>query len=510
MSPASHAASLPLFLVALLACRAAPPSGAPGPAPALAEAPRVEAQASAPELAPTDGAGALELGDPYYPGLGNGGYEVEHYDLALDLVLDSDELTGLVTLRANALQALARFSLDLYGLEVTAVTVDGVAARFERNEPVPGPRGAPPRSTELIVHAPEVLAAGASFTVAVAYEGEPGPRPDPAVPFLKGTGWQRLESGVYVMAECIGASGWFPCNDHPRDKATYSFRVSVEQPYTVAANGILKEVLEEGERRTFVFDAPDPMATYLVTLNAAEFALIHATGPRGIPVTTYHPPLASEEELEPFRRQPEVLEFLETVFGPYPFVAAGAVVAHEGLPGALECQTIPVYGRGLPLEVVVHELAHQWYGDCVSPDLWRDMWLNEGFATYSEWLWVEHELGSAAYRGHALDAYRQLRARGVGSPFDPGVEAVFSGRVYTRGAMVLHGLRQEVGDEVFFRILKSWVESRRNGNASTAQFTAHAAEVAGRDLAPFFEAWLYAPVTPEVAEFEPAAPAPGQ
>ncbi|MEQ1894688.1 MAG: M1 family metallopeptidase, partial [Planctomycetota bacterium] len=387
----------------------------------------------------------------------------------------------------------------------------GAEARVERNEPVPGPRGAPPRSTELVVHAPQVLAAGARFTVTVAYEGEPGPRPDSAVPFLKGTGWQRLESGVYVMSECIGASGWFPCNDHPRDKATYSFRVSVEEPYTVAANGLLKEVLEEGERRTFVFDAPDPMATYLVTLNAAEFELIHASGPRGIPLTTYHPPGASEQELEPFRRQPEVLEFLESVFGPYPFVAAGAVIAHEGLPGALECQTIPVYGRGLPIEVVVHELAHQWYGDCVSPDLWRDMWLNEGFASYSEWLWTEHELGRAAYRSQAHDAYRELRARGVGSPFDPGVEAVFSGRVYTRGAMVLHGLRQEVGDETFFRILQSWPVAHRGGNASTAQFTSHAAVVAGRDLAPFFEAWLFAPVTPEIAEFESgAAPVEGQ
>jgi aminopeptidase N len=481
----------------LAACQSPVPQAdatAVEPAPATASVAAPEAHAGQ--------HGARELGDPYFPGAGNGGYDVEHYDLALELELDSDELEGVATLRVRALVDLASFSLDLYGLEVTRVTIDGAEARFERNEPVPGPRGEAARSTELIVHPSAPRPAGSTFSVAVTYEGEPGPRPDPAVPFLAGTGWQRLESGAYVMAECIGASGWFPCNDHPRDKATYSFRISVEKPYTAAANGLLVEVLDEGERRTFAFDAPDPMAAYLATLNAAEFELIEDTGPRGIPVTTYHPPGASEAELAPFRRQPEVLAFLEEKFGPYPFVAAGAVIAHEGLPGALECQTLAVYGRGLPIEVVVHELAHQWYGDCVSPDLWQDMWLNEGFATYSEWLWAEHVGGAAGYERAARDAYRQLRERGVGSPFDPGVSAVFSARVYTRGAMVLHGLRREVGDETFFRTLKTWVEQHHDGNASTADFTAHAAAIAGRDLASFFDAWLYSPVTPEVVDYE--------
>lgn len=495
----SRSCSLPsasLSFLAFAACRA-------DPAAVQRTSTGSQEESFAPQEPGGPRAGALEIGDPYFAGAGNGGYDVEHYELVLDVELDSDALTGQASLRARALEELASFSLDLYGLEVTRVTVDGTEARFERNAPVPGPRGEPARPTELLVEPARPLARGAAFTVAIDYGGEPGPRPDPSVPFLEGTGWQRLESGAYVMAECIGASGWFPCNDHPRDKATYSFRVSVEKPYTAAANGLLKEVEDAGERRTFVFDAPDPMATYLATLNLAEFEVFTATGPRDIPITTYHPPGASAEELEPFRRQPEVLAFLETVFGPYPFVAAGAVIAHEGLPGALECQTLPVYGRGLPIEVVVHELAHQWYGDCVSPDLWRDMWLNEGFATYSEWLWAEHVGGAAAYGNEVRNAYHQLRG-GVGSPFDPGVQAVFSARVYTRGAMVLHGLRQEVGDEPFFRILKSWVERHHDGNASTAEFTAHASATVGRDLAAFFDAWLFAPLTPEIAAYEEA------
>ena len=344
----------------------------------------------------------------------------------------------------------------------------------------------------------------------VLYGGSPAGRPDPAFAFLpKGSdvGWGRKKSGVYVASQCIGAASWFPCNDHPRDKASYSFRVKVAKPWTAAANGVLTEVIEEGEARTFVFEARDPMARYIATLNVAEFGVLESKGPRDIPVRIYHPPDATEEELAEFRRQGEVLEFLERHFGPYPFEAAGAVLQKEPAAGALECQTLPVYGRGCGVEIIVHELAHQWFGDSVSVDLWRDMWLNEGFASYADWLWTEHTGGKEAYDQLARRTYAELRARKTGSPFDPGVAQMFSGRVYQRGPFVLHGLRREVGDEVFFRILSGWVETNRNANASTASFVAYASKCAGRELAPFFDAWLFAEVTPEVKELEspPAA-----
>jgi aminopeptidase N len=453
-------------------------------------------------------AGALDIGDPYFPGLGNGGYDVEHYGLELDLDLSADELDARATLRARALQDLASFSLDLYGLEVGGVRVDGKEARFERPAPASRPDGKPTLPVELVIHPTDSLRAGAGFEVEVRYSGSPVVRPDPSVPFLQGVGWARMETGVYVVSECTGASSWYPCNDHPRDKATYDLRVTVAKPYTVAANGLLREVIEKGDKRTFVFAAGDPMASYLATLDVAEFGVLEAEGPRGIPVRIYHPTDATEEELAPFRRQPEVLAFLETVFGPYPFEAAGGVLSYENIGGALECQTIPVYGRGCGLEVIVHELAHQWFGDCVSPDLWRDMWLNEGFASYSEWLWHEHTVGSAGYQEKARRTYHDLRRRKTASPFDPGVERVFSGRVYTRGAMVLYGLRREVGDETFFRILQNWVVVHHDGNGSTQGFVQHASKVAGRDLTAFFDAWLFSAVTPELTEFGPDEPAP--
>ncbi|HEX6884043.1 MAG TPA: M1 family peptidase, partial [Planctomycetota bacterium] len=195
------------------------------------------AQAST-NVRPPAGAGALEIGDPYFPGLGNGGYDVEHYALELAVDMDTDAITATARIRARALQDLAAFSLDLYGLEVQRVRVDGQDARFERPAPTEGASGKP---TELVLHPAAPLAAGAAFTAEVAYGGSPAGRPDPAFAFLPGapgSGWRRLGSGVYVTSQCIGASSWFPCNDHPRDKATYSFRVTVQRPWTAAANGL--------------------------------------------------------------------------------------------------------------------------------------------------------------------------------------------------------------------------------------------------------------------------------
>jgi len=476
--------------------------------PASVSLARPQASLQAPPRASQ--AGALEIGDPYFPGLGNGGYDVEHYALELDIDMKTDVVAATARIRARALLDLASFSFDLYGLEVKSVRVDGQDARFERTPPAPLADGASGKSTELVIHPAAPLAAGAVFETEVAYGGSPAPRPDPAFAFLpqsKGTGWQRRPSGVYVTSQCIGASSWFPCNDHPRDKASYSFRVKVAKPWTAAANGVLTEVIEKGEARTFVFEARDPMASYLATLDVAEFDVLESKGPRGIPVRIYHPKDATEKELAGFRRQGEVLEFLEMIFGPYPFEAAGGVMQSEPAGGALECQTLPVYGRGCELETILHELAHQWYGDSVSVDLWRDLWLNEAFASYAEWLWLENTEGVEAYEQKARRTYAELRKRKTGSPFDPGVAHAFSERVYQRGPFVLHGLRKEVGDDVFFRILKDWVETHKNGNASTADFVAFASKCAGRELAPFFDAWLFADETPVVKELEPPAPA---
>jgi aminopeptidase N len=476
---------------------------------AAAGRPSQEAAATARQAQPVEG----DVGghDPYFPGLGNGGYDVQHYDVDLKVELFSEQLTAEVRITAVALVDLVSFSLDLYGLEVTAVEVDGIAAGFERAGASEGKdaeegEGEATPASELIVRPAMPLRAEATFEVTVRYHGWPQGRYDPSVRFMP-VGWLPREEAVYVVSECIGASSWLPCNDHPSDKATFAYRVTVEKPYSVAANGLLVEEIDLGEKRTFVWKARDPMATYLATVNVAEFDVYEDEGPRGIPIRVYYPK-GAEEQARPFHQQAEVLRVLENAFGPYPFEAAGGVVANTQMGGALECQTMPVYGPGMGVEVIVHELAHQWYGDAVSPELWRDMWLNEGFASYSEYLWIEAKEGKEAYEERAKRSYERLRRSATGSPFDPGVEQVFSGRVYTRGAMVLYGLRAEVGDEAFFRILKSWVETHRNGNGSTAQFVAHATRIAERDLAAFFDAWLYSEITPVVEAWGAIEPQP--
>ncbi len=216
-------------------------------------------------------------------------------------------------------------------------------------------------------------------------------------------------------------------------------------------------------------------------------------------------------------RQPEIIGFLAGVFGPYPFSAAGGIVVDAaGLGFALETQTRPIYSPVFftdPLSgdnVVVHELAHQWYGDSLAVAEWRDIWLNEGFATYAEWLWNEREgLGTPDETFDIL-----MGAINADSPFwdltigDPGPDLLFDGRVYTRGAMTLHALRRAVGDDAFFRVLRRWADLQRGGNVTTGELVALAERISGQQLDELFEAWLYTPEKPNAGTAARAAAAP--
>ncbi|MEL4319199.1 M1 family aminopeptidase [Leifsonia sp. YIM 134122] len=210
-------------------------------------------------------------------------------------------------------------------------------------------------------------------------------------------------------------------------------------------------------------------------------------------------------------REPEVIAFLEQQFGPYPFDEAGGIVDDfEGLGFALENQTRPIYDQsffsGSPEQgdgVVVHELAHQWFGDDVALKRWSDIWLNEGFATYAEWLWAEYE-GYADPQAYFDDLYSapaddDFWTLTIG---DPGPDAIFDGAVYDRGAMTLQALRQTVGDEDFFDIVQTWAHVKSGGNGTTAQFIALAESISGTDLGAFFDDWLFTgekPAAPDAA-----------
>ena len=649
------------------------------------------------EAPPSYTPGAPGLGDPYYPEDGNGGYDALHYALEVDYEPATDELTGRAEMRAEATQDLSSFNLDLAGLTVDAVEVDGEKAEFKR------------AGSELTVIPAEGIDDGDSFESVVTYHGVPQTIEDA----FGLSGFFHTDDGAMVMGQPHVAATWFPVNDHPSDPAGYTFDVTVPQGLQVVANGRLVHEEAANGRHRWVWEAEEPMASYLATFNVGKFDLdeyradglkfvdaydpdlftqlaAHAgrqfasaqagdgaykrltrtiavpagraelsfwmnrelqggrdfvfveartpgrqdwttlpdrnghtstaagrscpdwlklhpflkhyqsakpdgtcasTGSSGtwnaasgvgeaweewkvdlsayagsdvelsityasdaetaynglfiddIAVSTGEggtsfeddgdtwdgwaaggPPAGSPDIGESWTatdeppatlgarteaslaREPEILRFLEGYFGDYPFGDAGGIVDDlAGLGFALENQTRPVYAKDFfyaqPLAdlVVVHELAHQWYGDSVRVADWREIWLNEGFTTYAEWLWSE-EQGLET----AQEFFDKRAAIPASDPFwkvvigDPGADALFNIAVYERGAMAVHALRQAVGDEDFFTILRRWPEEQAGGDATIGEFIALAEDVSGEDLGPLFDMWLYAPEKPGV------------
>jgi len=455
---------------------------------------------SSTSIAPLDtgpSAGAEGLDDPYFPMLGNGGYDVDHY--TLDLIVDpvDGSLQGEVTIEAAATATLSAFNLDFIGLTIQSVTVDGTAAPFFRD------------GGELVIVPAELLPAGEAFTTTVAYGGIPEPWLFPSESFS--FGWMHTADGVYVVAEPDAARTWFPCNDHPSDKATYTFRITVPDPYVVAASGSLVDTIPalntaaDDPASTYVWEMPYPMATYLATIVVAEMERVPRPGPPGVIIRDYLPTWVDPSDVAEFALSGEMIEYLETVFGPYPFDAYGHALVAD-LPAALENQSLTVFGDAwigsdILEYVVLHELAHQWFGDSISPATWQDIWLNEGFATYAEWLWIERNFGRAEMLGYAEGVYWDVTAIDHPPPGNPGAFDLFNYEsVYLRGALTLHALRAAVGDDAFFEIIRSYYDTFAYGNASTDDFISVAESVSARDLEDFFFAWLYDPTMPPFPE----------
>ncbi|MFF0896731.1 M1 family metallopeptidase [Streptomyces sp. NPDC003278] len=423
--------------------------------------------------------GAAGAGDPYFPLSGNGGYHVGHYDLTLRYDTASRRLDGKAVLTARATQRLTRFDLDLSGLKVTGVTVGGHSAGFRRN------------GQELVVTPKHALRAGQEFKVAVSYHGTPGPVTDPDG---SADGWIPTDDGAFVAGEPQGAMTWFPANNHPKDKSSYDFTITVPEGRTAVANGVLRGTRTEHGRTTFRWHQAEPMAAYLATATVGKFQVERYTTHDGIQVYNAVDPREARAAAPVLKKLPSVLEWESKLFGPYPFKAAGSLVDHAPDVGyALETQSRPLYDSAPDVSTLVHENAHQWFGDSVSLTAWKDIWLNEGFATYAEWLYAEQHGGDSAQK-----AFDDLYARPASNrlwafpPGDPGSgENIFDTPVYARGAMTLHELRRAVGDRDFFRILRAWAAGHRVGHGTTAQFTGLAERVSGKDLGPLFRTWLY-------------------
>ncbi|WP_053659955.1 M1 family metallopeptidase [Streptomyces sp. MMG1121] len=431
--------------------------------------------------------GAPGAGDPYFPLSGNGGYHVRHYDLTLRYDTGTRHLDGTAVLTARATQRLTRFDLDLTGLTVTGVTVDRAPAAFRRD------------GQELVVTPRRTLPAGRAFRVAVKYRGTPGPVTDPDG---SPDGWIPTDDGAFVAGEPQGAMTWFPANAHPRDKSSYDFTLTVPQGRTAVANGELLSQRTAHGYTTFRWRESRPMAAYLATATVGTFKVQRYTTPDGIRVYNAVDPREATTAAPVLKKLPAVLAWESKLFGPYPFRSAGAIVDHApGVGYALETQTRPLYDSAPDLTTLVHESAHQWFGDSVSLTSWKDIWLNEGFATYAEWLYAEQHGGDSAQKAfdalYATPADNQLWAY---PPGDPGSgKNIFGMPVYARGAMTLHELRKAVGDRDFFRILRTWAAQHRDGHGTTAQFTQLAERVSGKRLDGLFHTWLFTKGKPDSA-----------
>ncbi len=346
----------------------------------------------------SDGVGAEGIGDNYFPELGNGGYDVVRYILDLDVDLEQNTISGIATIDMITLQALERFNLELYGFDISAIEVNGEVASFEREQP------------EIMITPAEPLAADEDVVVEIQYGGVPGENVPDDLP-LYSQGWTNYGTGVLVAGEPTGASSWFPVNEHPIDKAFYTYQITVEKPLVVAANGFLMDTIDEGNTITYVWEMNEPTASYLTTVAIGEFGVERSESSNGIPVRNYFASGLPESTINNFARQPEMIDYFETIFGPYPYEVYGSVVHGEPLNFALETNTMSVFGSSFTDEsVVAHELAHHWFGNSLSPAAWQYIWLNEGFATYASTLWVEYLDGREAAEDEMRQVYASLAA----------------------------------------------------------------------------------------------------
>jgi aminopeptidase N len=436
----------------------------------------------------TAAAGAAGAGDRLFPQAGNGGYDVTHYRLDLSYDPASGRLRGTADITATADTALRGFNLDLAGLTVRRVTVGGTAATFTRD------------GAELTVRPGKPLARGKSFATTVVYDGVPRTLTDPDGSH---EGWFRTGDGALALGEPVGSMTWFPGDDHPSDKAAYDITVSVPDGLTAVSNGELAGTARSGGRTAYHWHMALPMATYLATVAIGHFDVTTSRTSGGIPVYTAVDPRSDDQQTAAaLGRIPEIIDWESSLFGPYPFSSTGAIVAHlpSGEGGyALETQSRPVFpdeaGRpAVDLSTLVHEMSHQWFGDSVTPRSWQDIWLNEGFATYTQWLWEEHEGGASVAAGAAA-AFADPDTWAY-PPASPPADKLFASPVYKRGALVLYELRRALGDAAFLRLLRDWPAAHRYGNASTADFTSFCGRYTTKDLTPLFAAWLYGSARP--------------
>jgi aminopeptidase N len=427
--------------------------------------------------------GAPGIGDPYFPNYGNGGYRVSHYDISISYNRETKRLVGHTVITGHARKELTRFDLDLR-IAAAAVKVNGRPAIFTQS------------SHELVVRPARKIYKSARMRVVVDYAG---------IPSSLDTGglglWGLTKDGAFVAGEPEASVVWYPANDHPLDKASFDISVRIPTGKQVISNGRLVGKTHAAGHTTWHWRETAPMATYLAYIAIGDFKITRGTSADGVPyllALSKHLGKASVSASASLALTPLVIDFYSHKFGQYAFPVAGGTVANTTFPFSLETQTRPIYskvffGGNTPNEVVIaHELAHQWFGDDVSVGAWRNIWLNEGFATWCSWLWTDHRGGATAHETFIGDfnyfkKHPKFWKLSIGNP---GPDRLFDFAVYERGAMTLQALRNVIGNHDVFRVLRTWVRVHGGAQGTIPQFEALAERISGRQLDSFFKHWL--------------------
>ncbi|MEU0073429.1 M1 family metallopeptidase [Streptomyces sp. NPDC006332] len=441
-------------------------------------------------------AAPLGVGDRLFPYLGNPGYDVASYDLSFAYPgTNREPLQAVTTIDARTTTSLDRVNLDFAHGQVESVDVDGQPAAFTS------------AGEDLVVTPETPRPEGSWMRITVRHTS------DPVSAEGRDGGWLRTADGLAMANQADAAHLVFPCNDHPSDKAMFTIRVIVPEGYTAVANGLAAGVARTGRATTWTYRTRHPMATELAQVSIGRSTVLSRVGPHNLPVRDVVP-TKDRTALEPWlKKTPDQIAWMEGKVGPYPFETYGLLMAKADTGFELETQTLSLFERDLFTEpgypewyvdsIMVHELAHQWFGDSVSPRTWSDLWLNEGHATWYEALYAEEKAGQSL-EARMKDAYRASdRWRAAGGPPaapeapEPGQKiGIFRPNVYDGSALVLYALRQEIGRPAFEQLERLWVSGHQDDVASTEDFVRLASQVSGRDLGAFLQPWLYGEKTP--------------
>lgn len=480
----------------------APAAALIGTAAALTAAPSAHAAPTrtGTSAAKTSGTpGSETLGDPVYPALGNDGYRVAAYHLDFSYDATTRLVEATATLRIRTTQALTRFSLDALGLDIRAVRVGGRTATYEQVD------------EKLRITPARTLPAKSAVTVCVEYSADPRRA-------LAHTGWVDTLDGFAVACQANSAHTVFPCNDHPSDKADFSFRLTVPSGLRGVASGLLVRTENlSGGRTAYTYRSREPMATELVQITVGDYVIKDRQGPHGLPLRDVVP-AARAEALEPaLALTPKLVEWIEARLGAYPFETYGLLPCNSDAPEpfgftGLETQTLTIYRPKYLLQEekkigshMMHELVHSYFGNSVSPATWADLWINEGHADFYGLLyryergWPD-SLGMTTLEARMKNTYAQgdQWRHDWGPVAAPNEANLFEGQRYLGGVLVLYALRNLVGEDAFNALERAFLDRYRNSSASTQDYIAVASEVSGQDLSGFLRDWLYGTKTPRM------------